>query len=496
MNPVPRQMRALLLPLLTLPFLVGCPERPQKKEQTEVLPFAGQEIRIGVPEGMGFPTAWEGPLHEWCAQTGASARLSELPAGTSDGPPVLANEDPPTLAIFPLDEAGPLLAAGRLAPIPEALRGGNENSVHCNDLFAGLREKLVAKKGDRLVPIACPVLVCYYRDDLLRAAKLAPPQTWDDYQELVEKLGDWAPGLVAVEPWGEEFCATMFLARAVAFAQHPGNYSLFFDIETGQPLIDGPGFARALEASRLAIARMPADVLTYQPSDCRAAIVAGRAALAIAFELPASKDAGNPADANAPAGRPGGASYGFVRLPGARQVYNAGRHAWEPVKDKGTNHVSLVGFAGLAAAASSRAAPGDVEAAWNAFIRLAGRDVVWGIPSGVGLCRESQLQDPSAFTGADLSGTEAAAYAQAVADSLRDPRVVLELPVSGRSEFRRVLTKALRGALDGSRSPAESLHEAADGWRAIVEKIGAERLRDQYRSNLGLGPLRTRPPRS
>src|SRR5262249_36247776 len=156
-----------------------------------------------------------------------------------------------------------------LAPLPSSVLTDDDQGVGWRDLFAGLAGKFAARKGTPLfVPLSCPVLVCYYRRDLLGAAGLNPPQTWDDYQQLLEKLPNWAPGLAAAEPWGENFRATMFLARGVCAAQHSGHYSLFFDIETGAPLIDSPGFVRALETARAAVAKMPQDVLTYGPVDC------------------------------------------------------------------------------------------------------------------------------------------------------------------------------------------------------------------------------------
>lgn len=475
--------------LLVAPLLAGCPGEQTAKEP-EALPFAGQKVRIGVPSGLGFATTWEGPLREWSAQTGATASLSELPhAELAVTVPALAGDSPPTLAIFALEDSGPLIASRQIAPLPVASRG--ESGVKWPELFAGLREKLASKKDTAvLVPLSCPVLVCYYRDDLLRAAGLSPPQTWNEYQQLVAKLGDWAPGLVAVEPWSEQFRVTMFFARAAAFAQHPGHFSLFFDIETGAPLIDGAGFVRALETARAAVARMPAEVLTYGPPDCRRELLAGRAALAIAFEAPPTVDAG--ARQSSP-GRPNVAAIGFTRLPGSREVYNASRRAWEPVADKGVNQVTLAGFSGLAAAASSSASAMQIEAAWNALSTIAGSDMVQGFPPGVlGLCRESQLDDPAPAVGPELSATEAAAYADAIGQSLRDTRLVAELPVSGRAELKRSLSAALQGALDGSRLAADALQEAASAWREIVEKLGVDKVRDEYRANLGLSPIARR----
>jgi multiple sugar transport system substrate-binding protein len=481
------------IPILCLfiSFFAGCPTAPEKENSAVSLPFTGQEIRIGVPADRGFRTAWEGPLREWAAQTGSTCTLTELAPEAPDAAfTALSGDDRQTLAILPLEKAGELIGAASLAAIPPALLGDDENGVQWRDLFTGLAVKYAARKETAVfVPLSCPVLVCYYRKDLLSNAGLNPPQTWEEYQQLLEKLGTWAPGLTAVEPWGEPFRATTFLARAVSLAQHPGHYSLFFDIETGAPLIDGPPFVRALEYSRAAVAKMPPDVLSYQPLDCRNAILEGRAALAIALELPITDLTVREPVADHTLQRPEGIQIGFVRLPGSRETYNPTRHIWESLADKGVQHVTLCGFAGLAIGASSQNTPLQTEAAWNAFARLRGRDFTSGFPPGIaGLCRESQLANPADVVGPGLEAAEPEAYANAVAGSLRDLRLVAELPVAGRLEFRNSLTAAVGAVLSGSQSPDQALQQAGREWREIVDKIGAARIRDNYRLSLGLRP--------
>jgi ABC-type glycerol-3-phosphate transport system substrate-binding protein len=471
--------------VLLLPVLTGCPDEQQPAKHGSSLPFAGQEIHIGVPADRDFRTLWEAPLNEWAAQSGARYSLTELPPAAPSEPYAgLSGDEGQTLAIFPLDRAGELLGAGSLAAVPQALLEDDENGVGWRDLFAGL-SKLASRKGTALfVPLACPVLVCYYRDDLLNAAGLNPPQTWVEYQQLVDKLDVWAPGLTVVEPWSESFGPTMFLARAVALAQHPGHYSLFFDVDTGAPLIDTPGFIRALELSQAAIAKMPAEVLFCEPDDCRKAILRGTAALAVALESPSSGGAAETA-----LERPAGMRIGFVRLPGSRETWNPTRRAWEPLTDKGTQRVTLCGFSGLAVAASSRNSTAQTEASWNALARVRGQNFVSGFPAGiVGLCRESQLQNPAEAAGPGLEAAEAEAYAGAVAASLRDARLVAELPVAGRVEFRNCLARVLSSCLAGSQTAEEALQEAGRGWREIVERIGAAKIRNNYRASLGLSP--------
>lgn len=476
---------------MLLAALCGCPSESDKRKSTEVLPFADVEVRIGVPAEMGIRTSWEGMLNEWSAQTGAKFSLTEYLGGeTSEAVDPFSGPESQSLAILPLDRIPELLAKGDLAPIPDSLLEVEEG-VNWRDLFAGLREKVAARKGQPLfVPLAAPVLVCYFRTDLLRAAGLAPPQTWDEYQQLLDKLENWAPGLSAVEPWSESFRATTFLARAVSHAQHPGHYSLFFDIDTGEPLIDGPGFVRALESARSALARMPADVFQYEPADCRREMLEGRSALVIAFEFRGARDS---AGESPPSERGGEMEIGFVRLPGAREMYNPTRRNWEPPADKGIHQVTLAGFAGFVIAASARNSPRETEASWNALAKVRGHDFVSGFPAAlVGLCRESQLATSATFVGPGLEGAEAAAYASAVANSLRDARLVAELPVVGRSEFRKALARALLPALKGSQSPQEALQAAARDWREIVARTGAAKIRDSYRANLGLSPMTAR----
>jgi hypothetical protein len=232
-------------------------------------------------------------------------------------------------------------------------------------------------------------------------------------------------------------------------------------------------------------------VLNYNPADCRTALLSGRAALALAYESPGFDDSREANSPGAPAReRAAGMTIGVERLPGTREIHNPSRRVWEPPAEKGVQRVTLCGFAGWAIAASAAGSPREIEASWNSLARVRGRDGASGFPAGVvGLCRESQLSNPAAIVDMGLEGEEAAAYANAVAQSLRDPRLVAELPVIGHDEFRSVLATAISDALAGSQTPEQALQEASRAWREIIARIGADRVRDSYRVNLGLSPL-------
>ena len=475
-----------LVALLCL-FGAGCVDYDNlpKKEEKFTLPFDGQRVGIAVPEGFDFPASWRGSLTEWSAQTGAALSLSEY--DSSDSRVVEAQFSPSsteTLIVFPLEDLGTLIDQGVIAEIPRSLQSAN--AINWTDLMPGLRDG-VASPGKRpgVVPLSCPVLVCYYRQDLLDRANLQPPETWDDYQRLLDTLAEWAPGLTAVEPLGPEFLATAFLSRAVSLAKHPGHYSVFFDLETAAPQIDGPAFVRSLEKARNAWSRLAPDSRSLSPEECRRRVLRGEAAIAIAMEPPGAETS----DSVYASLRAKEISVGVCRLPGSLELYNSTRKAWEPARDQKVNHVTLVGFSGFGVSASSRRDEGEVLAAWHAVSQIGSRGFASGFPAGTtGICRESQLADVMSVLRSGLEGGEAGLYLDAVSASLRDSQVVSELLVPRRREFREKLTSALTSVLDDGVAPEAALAAAAKEWQAIIDDIGLSRMKSAHRAGLGLNP--------
>ena len=405
------------------------------------------------------------------------------------------------VVLFPLPALGELLAADALQTLPkELLQPAN---LDWTDLFLGLRERVAASdRGSMLLPINAPVLVCYYRDDLLRQAGLSPPATWDDYQRLLDQWETWAPGLTAVEPWSPEFRATLFLARAVSFARHPGHFSLYFDIEEGRPLIDGPGFVRGLETALRAFPRLAPESASFDPADCRREILSGRAALAITYEtgpgnapLPFAPVKAEMA-ARTAVERAKGMQIGFCRLPGASEAYNPTLERWEAPQDAKVNVVGLTGFGGLALGISTRTASSGIPAASNLLESLVDEENFAAFPAGSrALCRESQLLDPGNWTGPELSPSEMGRYLDAVSRSLRDRHLVLDLPFAARDEFRTALAGGVTEGLKGEKDPQAVLTGVATAWHQILARRGAAAIIDSYRRSLGIPPKSAEPSR-
>jgi multiple sugar transport system substrate-binding protein len=471
-------LAAVCLGCLTAVLLAtsGCEGDDARQSSAGSHPFAGQTVTIAAPKELGLSDAWKPVLDEWSEQTGAKCQLVEY----SSRAPQAA--DPPSgdAIILPFSELGAFAAADRLGRIPQA-QFGNE-ATRWLDFFSGLREHVLSLGGaPSLIPISCPVLVCYLRRDLLERSGLKPPETWEDYQALVDASAQWAPGLSVVEPWGPDFRATMFLARALPLVKHPASYSVFFDIESGAPLIDSPGFVRALEQALAATSKMPADVKNLTPEDCRRLVLSGKAAMAITMEPGRGGEKGTE--------RAHGISLSFVRLPGSRQLYNRRSKIWESPSDQDVNYATLAPFAGLAAAVSHEARGANADAAWNLIGFLATNHYEQAFRQvDKSVCRESQLSGSIPWMSADLRSDELPRFLGAVAESLRSNSISAELAVIGHSQFRQALSEGLTAALEGKQTPEAALKSVAERWRAIESGLGAERVRDSYRKCLGLPP--------
>ena len=471
---------------LILFFAAGCPSTSPRSETTAENSLRGQELELLAPKSLNLPVFWEVLLEEWKSQTGASLKFVEFDAEqaipTQEKPEA---ESGGRLILFPLNKLCEI--DRQLSPLP-----GSDPRFDSKDLFKGLRERVFSREQKWMAyPISVPVLVVYYRQDLLRAANRKAPETWEEYQSLVDSLESWAPGLSAVEPLGPDFRATTFFAKSLSFCKHPENYSVWFDIDSAKPTLNSPGFVEGLETARQTWIKLPKEVLTYSPVDCRRLVLTGKAAMALAWEPHSSELVARSAhDTESQLQRMEGMEIGFCRLPGSRRVYNRNSKKWD-IMPAGTVHApAMCGMAGLAAGVILPPGTTEDTAASNLLISLTSTSLFDEafLPLPKGPCRESQISVAPSWFGPELSTEEASQYVDAVAQSLRDMQLVSELPVIGADEFRRAASDALEPLLRGEASTEQTLNLMQQSFEAIVGRLGQDVVRESHRRGLGMSP--------
>ena len=455
-------------------FLSGCSDSPEVPEP-ESPPFTGMQLSLLIPNGQGLKATMHSTLEEWSAQSGAACPVAQFDvSGDLAADIATVQKTDAQILVFPLAHTADYAASGLFQPIPQSEL--SSNVLNWSDVFVGLRQT-VAVQGDRptIVPLRCPSLVCYYRRDLLDAAGLTPPETWQDYARLLETRGDWSGGLPIVEPWARECLPTLFLAHSVAFAKHPDNYSLLFDVSTGEPLINRPGFVRGLEFMQSIAEKLSEGSLQLNLAEARQLILSGEAAMTFAYE---SADLGGGGSEGNSAGssvsdeaeaRGASVKLGFSRLPGTRQVFDVAESAWKTLENERVNRVAVIGWDGLGIAIRAGCTDREQLAVCQLLRRLTIDQLRLAFPAGArSVCRYSQVKSAAGWRNKSLDAQERALYVEAVANSLKSAAVVVDYSFVGRTRFRETLAAAIHQAISEQASAQVVLDQLAREWQVAM----------------------------
>jgi multiple sugar transport system substrate-binding protein len=478
--------RCCLVTLAALACLAaGCaPPKPAAQDPAQA-PRPRADLKLLVVDDPAISAAIAALRAEWKARTGSTIEISQMSPEE-----LLSAEALPAVdaIIYPSAQLGPLAERGWIAPLPADYAGNRE--LAWSDTFELLQvAETTWGQVPHAIPFGSPVLTLYYRADLLERLHKRPPQSWTEFHELAEllsrreNLGELAPAAeaswaAAVQPLARGWASGVLLARAAPYAKHRDNYSTLFHIDTMEPLIAGPPFVRALE-ELVADAKLgPPNQLELDPAGARREFLAGHAALALAWPGHAASEA-------IPAAKP--PPTGFVELPGSVEVYNIAQQAWAKRPTDESQRVPLLSLSGrLGSVARSSAQP---TAAFQLLAWLSGRE--WGAKvssasPATTLYRNSQVKAPQIWLDplSDVAGSQQ--YATTVRDALSRQAHLFAVRIPGRSQYTAALDTAVHRAVNGEKSSADALSEAAAEWRRITNTLGQGAQRKAYRQSLGL----------
>lgn len=347
------------------------------------------------------------------------------------------------------------------------------------------------------VPLDGDFQMVYYRTDLLAAAGLQPPRTWDEYLAVARALhgrdfdGDEVPdygSCIAKRPGTQAYSALWAIAGA--YLQSKGTrQGAFFDLDTIAPLTDNAAFARTLEIYRATGDYGPLHERELDHTAVRALYVSGRCALTLDWG-----DIGTLAIG--PASRVEDL-VGAVISPGSREVLDRKTGKLAPCTKLtcpyavgGINHAPYAANGGWSGAISS-AAPAPVKDAAFAFLSYVSqpaqsrRDVTLGA-TGFNPYRTSHFRDRAPWIEAGMSEEAAARYLGAIGLSLSSPNMVLDLRIPLNQRYQQeVLDRALSAFLAGERTLAGTMQDITAGWNRITDELGRDAQRHSYRASLG-----------
>ena len=534
-------MRPSPLALLASPFLalllalVGCP-KPEAPTEPAARPLEGVSLRLTVVDDPGLAGAITRLRGEWNSQTGASLDVEEATEAKLLDSKALSGD----AVICASHLLGVLAERGMIEPLPQPLLQDRE--------WAGIFELLKLREAawarqTYAVPFGSPVLMCYYRADLLEKLGRKPPTTWPEYEDIAKLLaaekpaGD-GPWCGTIEPLAPGWAGLMLLARAAPYAKHRDNYSTLFNIDTMEPLVAVPPVVQALEELAAAVKLGPADPFRYDPAAARAAFWSGQCGMALTWPTAAmerrkekgegrgesaehrAEPSANSTQRRAENGEGSGESaarraenaepglvasatskppeqqlprtspelrVGFVELPGSRTVYNLSSQAWDRRSDEEERRVPLLSIAGrigVMGAKSPRAEAAFQLLLWLSSSRMSPQ--VSPSSPATTLFRQTHLTSPGQWVEPPVSAAAAVQYAEAAQAALRHEQWLAALPLPGRAEYLAALDEAVGAVVHGEKAALNALMDADAKWRKITERLGLDRQKAAYRHSLGL----------
>lgn len=350
------------------------------------------------------------------------------------------------------------------------------------------------------IPLDGDFQMVYYRSDLLDAAGLEPPATWEDYLEIAKTFhgqdlnGDGKAdygSCIAKKRNAQSYW--MIISVAAGFLQSQGtSQGAFFNTDDMSPLVNNEAFGRALEIYGATTQYGPPDEINLDVGDTRGLFTTGRCALSIDWG-----DIGTLAID--PATSKVQDLVGAVILPGSRQVLDRASGKLVdcdaercPHAVDGINHAPFAAFGGWSGAVNA-ASSDEVKAAVYDFFSYmsqpaqANQDVTIGI-TGFNPYRVSQFENLDLWLEAGMSKAAAENYLGAIADSLNSPNMVLDLRIPQNQRYEQiVLDTAIHRMLAGEITKEEAMAGIEAGWNETTEELGADEQAAAYKATLGLG---------
>lgn len=455
-------------------------------------PHEGKVIRVACP-GEPALSMVKRYSRSWAAETGARVEVVGYP-------PAATNASPEADLWIIEPAVMPRWAdASRLLPVPRDYTTG-ENGYDWGNVLSLYRDKLAV--WDRTIyalPITGEALVCFYRDDLFQEPArreafrrkyhrdLKAPATWNEFADIAEFFRDSThsaslPSLPADdEALDRQFyaMAAPYARRAVAMdAPRPSEEELFsfhYDLGTGAPRIDSPGFVYALgllqrlQPCRAGTANSPEETFRQ-----------GKAVLCIAD----ATWVGRFQDAEAIRNR-----YAICTVPGSSRYFDYFDGAEQKVAEP--NRIPYLGGGGLLGIVPKNSS--QAGAAFELLAALGGprtsSEMVMEPAWGADVFRESQLANRGAWDTFELTPARTNSLLDALRVTVQPSAInpVIRLRTPDERSYLQALMHEVRKALtERTIKPAAALAKAASRWRELDAKISpAERLR-AYRLSLGL----------
>ncbi|MEM7753571.1 MAG: extracellular solute-binding protein [Pseudomonadota bacterium] len=437
---------------------------------------------------------------EFTEMTGAEIRVNEVPFAElfqkilTDWATGTNSID---VGVFASGWGVELVDGGLVEPLDDYI--ANDDKINVDDIAPYFREFNQKIGGQTyLITVDGDFQMIYYRKDILDAAGLEPPKTWDEYIEVANAVNGQD-----MNGDGEgDFGSCIFKKRnaqsyfamgtiAASYVQTKGTSEGIYFNDDMTPKINNEAWQEAFRIYKATGEAGPPDELNHDIGDTRALVQAGRCALTIDWGDIGPLSIGPDGEAIKDK------MYAAIS-PGTTRVLNTETGALEqcnadlcPNAIDGINYAPFGAFGGWAGAINASSDDTVKQAAYDflSYVNQAEQsnvDVTIGW-TGYNPYRNSQLESIDLWVEAGFSPEAAENYLGAIKDSLNHPNMASDLKIPGSQQYTGVvLDRELARFLAGEITAEQATANIEEAWEEITEDFGRESQGNMYKLSLGV----------
>lgn len=314
--------------------------------------------------------------------------------------------------------------------------------------------------------------------------ELRVPRTWKEYAEMASFFNNWDWDNDGEPEYGsaevmkkDDLMYAAFFSRSVAYSKNPRTPGgFFFDLETMEPLINQPGFVEALTDWVEAVGYVPPGGINFGLGDEINSFGGGQTLFSFSWDdafVQAMEDSS-----------PIKNKVGVAPLPGSNRVWNRKKQEWENTYNQAPYIVW-----GWAAAVAKKSENHDMAFDYLCFFANDANhqaDIAIG-RFGVNPFKKSDFVPEIYVNRQGWDPDIANEYVQTLLDmEEKSTNRVFPLRVPGVFEFNNAIATGTAKALAGQLSPQAALDEVYDEWKRILDRVGADNVREAYAVGVAL----------
>jgi multiple sugar transport system substrate-binding protein len=400
------------------------------------------------------------------------------------------------IVLFPAGYVGDFAGGGYLIALDNYIK--NDPGLKWDDMLPMYRDRLALWAGKIVdVPIDGDLHTTVVRTDLMEKPayrakfkqkygyEIKLPDTWDEYYDLCEFANgwDWAgrgkPEYGAGEAMnkgGQSYW--IFLSRALSYTCIPGQPGTVFDPDTMKPLINNPGFVKALEDWKKLIKVSIPGSTNMDVTETREIFLSG--------DVFATVDWGDVPElsAAAPESKVRG-HFATVVNPGVKKVWNRKTNQWQDFPK--VNKAPFLAFGGWTLGIAKTSKNPDLAYKFISYIANPERSLtaVLSPRSARQPYRKSQFANLGKWKEYGFTDP-AKEYLNAVNESLTHPNLRTDLRIPGTARYFDALDAGIARVFSGEFTAQKALDEVASQWEDITNELGRDKQLKSYRGSLGL----------